>query len=59
MSLTLFKTARDGMSLSIFGKKEKGQAMKNLFLACLMLLAGSAWAEWVLFLDHGKAQFFF
>ena len=46
MSLTLFKTARDGMSLSIFGKKEKGQAMKNLFLACLMLLAGSAWAEW-------------
>jgi len=30
----------------------------KLFLACLMMLTGSAWAEWVLFLDQEKAQFF-
>ena len=23
--------------------------MKNLFLVCLMMLAGSAWAEWLVF----------
>jgi hypothetical protein len=31
----------------------------KLFLACLMMLTGSAWAEWVLFLDQEKAQFFY
>ena len=32
--------------------------MKKLFLIYLTMQSGSTWAEWVLFLDHGKAQFF-
>lgn len=29
--------------------------MKKLFLVCLMMLAGSAWAEWVLTLRNGDS----
>jgi hypothetical protein len=33
--------------------------MKKLFLVCLMMLAGSAWAEWVTIGDYGEVTFYF
>jgi hypothetical protein len=33
--------------------------MKKLFLICLMMLAGSAWAEWVMFEVNENYQFFY
>ena len=33
--------------------------MKKLFLVCLMLLAGSAWAGWVLFDSDDETRFFY
>jgi len=33
--------------------------MKKLFLVCLMMLAGSAWAEWVMFSKDEEATHYF
>jgi hypothetical protein len=33
--------------------------MKKLFLVCLMLLAGSVWAEWIKADESEEAQFFY
>jgi hypothetical protein len=33
--------------------------MKKLFLVCLMMLAGSAWAEWVLYTETQTATFYY
>ena len=33
--------------------------MKKLFLVCLMMLAGSAWAEWVRYAESEEATFYF
>jgi len=33
--------------------------MKKLFLVCLMMLAGSAWAEWVMYSESEQATFYF
>ena len=33
--------------------------MKKLFLVCLMMLAGSAWADWVKFDENEQMQFFY
>ena len=33
--------------------------MKKLFLACLMMLAGSAWAEWVMYFETDLATHYF
>lgn len=33
--------------------------MKKLFLVCLMMLAGSAWAEWVVFGESDTATSYF
>ena len=33
--------------------------MKKLFLVCLMMLAGSAWAEWVMYDVTLKATFYY
>ena len=33
--------------------------MKKLFLVCLMMLAGSAWAEWVMFGESEEAHSFY
>ena len=33
--------------------------MKKLFLICLMMLAGSAWAEWVMFSDSDSGTSYF
>jgi hypothetical protein len=33
--------------------------MKKLFLICLMMLAGSAWAEWVKYADTDESSFYF
>ena len=33
--------------------------MKKLFLVCLMMLTGSAWAEWVRYAESEEATFYF
>ena len=33
--------------------------MKKLFLVCLMMLAGSAWAEWVMYDTGGTTTFYY
>ena len=33
--------------------------MKKLFLVCLMMIAGSAWAEWVMFTKNEEVTFYF
>lgn len=33
--------------------------MNKLFLICLMMLAGSAWAEWVLYTETQTATFYY
>ena len=33
--------------------------MKKLFLVCLMMLAGSAWAEWVMYADSDSATSYY
>jgi len=33
--------------------------MKKLFLVCLMMLAGSAWAKWVMYEGSEEATFYF
>ena len=33
--------------------------MKKLFLVCLMMLAGSAWAEWVFYAETDTSTFYF
>ena len=33
--------------------------MKKLFLTCLMLLAGSAWAEWVMYAESSTTYHYF
>ena len=33
--------------------------MKKLFLVCLMMLAGSAWAEWVVYAESEQTTFYF
>ena len=33
--------------------------MKKLFLVCLMMLAGSSWAEWVMYAKTEEATFYF
>ena len=33
--------------------------MKKLFLVCLMMLAGSAWAEWVVYFESDLATHYF
>jgi hypothetical protein len=33
--------------------------MKKLFLVCLMMLAGSAWAEWVIYTWNDEATFYY
>jgi hypothetical protein len=33
--------------------------MKKQFLVCLMLLAGSAWAEWVIYAENDVNSFYF
>jgi len=33
--------------------------MKKLFLVCLMMLAGSAWAEWVFYSETDSANFYY
>jgi hypothetical protein len=33
--------------------------MKKLFLVCLMMLAGSAWAEWVMYGEAATATFYY
>ena len=33
--------------------------MKKLFLACLMLLGGSAWAEWLIYDTTDKSTFYY
>ena len=33
--------------------------MKKLFLVCLLMLAGSAWAEWVVYTNNDEATFYF
>lgn len=33
--------------------------MKKLFLVCLMMLTGSAWAEWVIYAEIEEATFYF
>ena len=33
--------------------------MKKLFLACLMMLAGSAWAEWVMYFETKTITYYY
>ena len=33
--------------------------MKKLFLVCLLMLAGSAWAEWVMYSKSEKSTFYY